>query len=151
MTTILASAPLGLMVSDSSISDGDRIWLGPKVTRWRGELIGLAGEVDAGDAFLKWYKQGKAGKLAKIGPCHVLVLSERGLEVYRDSTEPEKIRTGVDAVGTGAKAAMAVFESQGWTDPQRAVRIVCNHDAGSRRPVRTYRLRKQDERATPVR
>lgn len=144
MTTILASAPLGLMVSDSSISDGDRVWLGPKVVRWRGELIGMAGEVEAGDAFLKWYKKGKNGKLGKIGSCHVIVLSERGVEVYRDSGEAEKIRAGVEAVGTGAKAAMAVFEAQGWADPQRAVRIVCNHDAGSRRPVRTYRLRKAE-------
>lgn len=144
MTTILATAPLGLMVSDSSISDGDRVWLGPKVVRWRGELIGMAGEVEAGDAFLKWYKKGKNGKLSKIGSCHVIVLSERGVEVYRDSGEAEKIRAGVEAVGTGAKAAMAVFEAQGWADPQRAVRIVCNHDAGSRRPVRTYRLRKAE-------
>lgn len=33
MTSILADARLGVMVSDSSISDGDRVWLGRKTYR----------------------------------------------------------------------------------------------------------------------
>ncbi len=46
MTTIVADWRFGVMVSDSSISDGDRIWLGRKVFRIREELLGFCGDVD---------------------------------------------------------------------------------------------------------
>lgn len=142
MTTILASWPLGVMVTDSSVSDGDRVWSGKKVTRWKDELIGTAGEVDASALFLDWYKNGKTGKPPKMTACQVLVLSPTKLSVYSNSTTEEIMSGGIEAIGTGAKAAMAAFEALGWTDPQRAVAIVCNHDAHSRTPVRTYKVRK---------
>lgn len=143
MTTILASVPLGVMVSDSSTSDGDRVWIGPKVKRYGNRLFGMAGEVDGALTIIKWIRSGSDGKVPKVS-AQVLVLSDEGLYLYSPTQAPEKIRTGVEAIGTGAKAAMAVFEALGGVDPQRAVRIVCNHDAGSRPPVRTYRLRSKE-------
>jgi hypothetical protein len=37
-------------------------------------------------------------------------------------------------------AALAAYEALGFTDPKRAVQIVCRHDLNSRAPVRVYRL-----------
>ena len=139
MTTILCDARHGLMVSDSSISDGDRIWIGRKVYRWRGSLIGFAGDCNEAEEFLRWHKSG-VGKPPKFTGSQALILSASGLCAYNVSTTPEPVKRGIEAIGSGAKAAMCAYEALGFEDPQRAVAIVCRHDAGSRSPVRTYRL-----------
>lgn len=128
------------MVSDSSISDGDRVWLGRKVYRCKGHLIGFAGDVNEAEEFLAWWKKGGAGKPPKFTGSQALILSPQGLVSYNISTTPKPIQRGIEAIGSGAKAAMCAYEALGFEDPQRAVSIVCKHDAGSRAPVRTYRL-----------
>lgn len=140
MTTLLADSRLGLMVSDSSISDGDRVWLGKKVYRYRGHLLGFAGDVNEVEGFLKWWKAGGTDKPPKFTGSQCLILSASGLWSYNVSTTPERIVSGIEAIGSGAKAAMCAYEALGFDDPQRAVSIVCKHDAGSRGPVRVYRL-----------
>jgi hypothetical protein len=142
VTTILADFHLGVMVSDSSASDEDRVWSERKVRRWRGALVGFAGNVDESELFFKWLKSGSKGKPPKFGTANAcLVLSPAGLFHYCGTHVPQKVERGVEAIGTGAKAAMCAYEALAFTDPVRAVRIVCRHDAGSRTPVRTYRLR----------
>ena len=140
MTTILCDRRLGVMVSDSSVSDGDRIWIGRKVYRCKGSLIGFAGDVNEAEEFMKWWKAGGVDKPPKFTGSQALILSAAGLVSYNVSTTPERITRGIEAIGSGAKAAMAAYEALGFDDPQRAVAIVCKHDAGSRAPVRTYRL-----------
>ena len=49
--------------------------------------------------------------------------------------------SGIEAIGSGGKAAICAYEALALTDPVHAVRIVCKHDAGSRAPVRVYRLK----------
>lgn len=139
MTTILADLRLGVMISDSSVSDDDRVWSGRKVRRWRDSLIGFAGDVDEGILFLAWIKKG--GKPPKFANSDCLVLSNEGLFHYCRSSVPMKVERGIEAIGTGAKAAMCAYEALAFTDPVRAVKIVCKHDSGSRTPVRTYRLK----------
>ncbi len=140
MTSILADARLGLMVSDSSVSDGDRVWLGRKVYRSKGCLIGFAGDVNEAEEFLSWWKKGATDKPPKFTGSQCLILSASGLVSYNVSTTPERITRGIEAIGSGAKAAMCAYEALNFEDPQRAIAIVCKHDAGSRAPVRTYRL-----------
>lgn len=138
MTTILADARLGVLVADSMISDGDRRYAGKKVFRWRGALIGMAGDVGTFADALSWLK----GELA-APPTGVsaLLLTHAGLEVWdHNAPHPVRVPAGREAIGSGAKAAMCAYEALGWTDPRRAVRIVCKHDAGSLGPVRVYRL-----------
>jgi hypothetical protein len=139
VTTILADLRLGVMVSDSSVSDDDRVWSGRKVRRCRGKLIGFAGALLEGVAFIDWIKSG--GKPPKFNNSYALVMSEAGLFYYSGSCVPEKVASGIEAIGTGAKAAMCTYEALAFTDPVRAVRIVCRHDSASRAPVRTYRLK----------
>ena len=138
MTTVLADAKLGVMVSDSNFTDDDRVWLGRKVFRVKGNLVGVAGSVKEWSRVLDWMRKG--GKEPAFGNCSLLVLSDKGLHLYT-SPKPEKIESGIDAIGTGAKATMCAYEALGFVNPRRAVSIVCKHDAGSRSPVRVYRLR----------
>lgn len=140
MTTVLADWRLGVMVSDSSISDGDRIWIGRKVFRWRGDLLGFCGDVDEAQNFIKWWKAGKTGKPPKFTNSECLVLSRSGLIHYSSLGIAEKIPNGIEAIGTGAKAAMCAYEALSYFAPALAVGIVCKHDSGSRKPVRTYKL-----------
>jgi hypothetical protein len=57
MTTILADLKLGVMVADSSISDGDRVWSGRKVFRFKGTLLGFSGNIDEAIEFLAGIKK----------------------------------------------------------------------------------------------
>lgn len=139
MTTILADVRMGVMVSDSNSSDEDRVWSERKVFRWRGKLIGCAGSVSEHAPFMDWLKKG--GKPPKLTDSSFLVLSDEGLFHYATTTVPEKVERGIEAIGSGAKAAMCAYEALGFFDPKRAVAIVCKHDAGSRTPVRVYRLK----------
>ena len=52
MTTILADAKKGVMVSDSNLTDEDRTWRIRKVFRIRGALVATSGGVLQGEAFL---------------------------------------------------------------------------------------------------
>jgi hypothetical protein len=140
MTTVLADARFGVMVSDSNCADEDRVWLRQrKVFRVKGALVGVAGSVASWRAGLEWLRKG--GERPDLGDASMLVLSASGLVVYTPH-EPagERISGGIEAIGTGAKAAMCTYEALGWTDPKQAVRIVCKHDANSRGPVRVYHL-----------
>lgn len=138
MTTILADLKLGVMISDSSVSDDNRVWSERKVKRWKGKLIGFAGDVDEAVQFMAWLK---GGKVPKFAHSDALVLSDEGLFHYCKSTTALKVERGIEAIGSGAKAAMCAYEALAFTDPVRAVKIVCKHDSGSRAPVRTYRLK----------
>lgn len=91
-------------------------------------------------AFLVWFRGGMKGRV-DFGTSSALILNSSGLYIFdANYTAPVRLEHSREAIGTGAKAAMCAYEALGFTDPQRAVRIVCRHDAGSRGPVRTYRL-----------
>jgi hypothetical protein len=142
VTTVLADSKLGLMVADSNMTDDDRVWSIRKVFRVRGALVATAGPIDQGEAFMNWYK-----KLEDVPPefdfdeSSALVLDKRGLWFFDDSVLClTRVPGGREAIGTGGKVAMAVYEALGWTEPAKAVRITCKYDNGSRTPVRSYRL-----------
>lgn len=138
MTTVLADFRLGTLVADSSVSDEDRVWSQKKVVRYRGVLYAFSGNIEDHIAFMAWVKGGKTPKFANA---ECLMLSAKGLVHFNNSITPQPVEKGVEAIGSGAKAAMCAYEALGWKDPARAVKIVCKHDAGSRTPVRTYRIK----------
>ena len=139
MTTILADLKLGLMVADSSISDGDRVWVGRKVYRHRGVLYGFAGDVDEAVQFMDWVK---GGPTPKFGHSDCLALSPGGLLHYNRSINPIPVASGIETIGTGGKSAICAYEALDWLDPVRAVRIACKHDSASRAPLRIYKLKR---------
>lgn len=142
MTTILADTRLGVMVSDSNMTDGDRAWRVRKVHRIRGTLVGLAGTMIEGLAFLDWYRAGMTTPPDfAFGDSTALVLDTDGLWLFDENTDTlARVRAGREAIGTGGKGAMCAYEALGFSSPAKAVRIACVHDSGSRPPVRTYRL-----------
>lgn len=140
MTTVLADWHQGIMVSDSGVSDSDRQWSQRKVWRVRGSLVGVAGTLSQAEQFLAWYRRGCLDKPPKLDEFSGLVLSPDGLLHYANSHIPLPIASGREAIGSGAKAAMVGYQLLAWQDARRVVRVVCEHDAGSRAPVRLYRL-----------
>jgi len=140
VTTILADAKLGVMVSDSCVSDGDRVYRERKVFRVRGELLGFAGDLNQALSFLAWWRAGCVEKPPKFDATACLILGPSGLIAYHESIIPAKVVSGCASIGTGGKAAMCAYEALGFKNPARAVGIVCRHDEKSRAPVRTYRL-----------
>lgn len=145
MTTILADAKLGIMVSDSNVTDGDRAWSRPKVFRIRGTLVGLAGETSNFEPFLKWYRGGMDGPADFQFESSVLVLTPKGLfNLECDGVALERIHSGIEAIGSGGYGAICAYEAMRFQDPVKAVRIACKHDAGSRAPIRTYRLKSPE-------
>lgn len=66
MTTIFADAKKGVMVADSRCT-ADGIWYPmTKVHRVDGTLLGIAGNVKEGHAWLKWFQGGKKGARPKL-------------------------------------------------------------------------------------
>jgi hypothetical protein len=145
VTTVLADARLGVMVSDSNETDGDRTWSTKKVHRVNGALIGLAGVLHIdGDHFLDWYRAGMvAPPEFDFEESTALILDHDGLWLFDSNCITiVRVTSGREAIGTGGKGAICAYEALGWTDPAKAVRIACRHDGGSRPPVRTYKLGK---------
>lgn len=140
MTTVLADWHLGIMVSDSQVSDQDRQWSQRKVHRIRGALLGYAGTVAQAETFFAWYRAGCVDKPPKMDEISVLVLSVDGLMQYAYGPVPVCVPNGREAIGSGAKAAMVGYQLMGWQQARKVVSVVCHHDANSRAPVRVYRL-----------
>ena len=107
MTTILASFHLGVMVADTGINDGDRVWSGRKVWRHKGALLGFSGDYLEGEQFLAWWKSGFKDEPPIFNHSEALVLDCLGLTHFLGKTIPANIARGVEAIGSGAKAAMA--------------------------------------------
>ena len=143
MTTILADAKLGIMVSDSNISDGERCGTMRKVWRVKGALVGCSGTVSEIEEFIKYWRTGEKTKFPSVS---ALVLSEDGLLYFAGSNAPIHVQSGREAVGTGAMAAMAAYEALAFKDPRKAVSIACKHDANSRTPTRVYHLNTKDKK-----
>lgn len=133
------------MCSDTAESDGDRVWKSRKVFRIRDALIGAAGMSIEINHFFEWFRRND-GTMPKFKreTLTVLVLDQRGLFIFDAAcpTGPMRVPSGRSAIGTGGAAAMSAYEGLAWTDPAKAVRIACKHDANSRTPVRSYHLRK---------
>lgn len=140
MTTVLADAHKGLMVSDSCATCGDRVWRAIKVHRMHGMLVALSGDLNQGAEFLRWWQSMCATKPPRFDRSSALVLDGKTLMAFNGACIPETIRGGIEAIGSGGKAAMCAYQALGFADPVKAVSIVCEHDSGSRKPIRTYRI-----------
>lgn len=144
MTTVLADTHLGVMVSDSNVSDGDRKWSSRKVFRVRGTLVGCAGSAQVYMKALACLKRGDVLTDEIWGTdedTDLLVLTDHGLFHYAGGATAERVPSGRECIGSGSRAAIAAYEALGWQDPRRAVGLACKYDANSARPVRVYRLR----------
>jgi ATP-dependent protease HslVU (ClpYQ) peptidase subunit len=138
VTTIIADAKLGVMVSDSHWSDGDEVGPARKVWRYRGVLVGMAGSMSHIREVRAWFRKGCRGR-ATGGDVTAICLSTRGVEVWTpiDGFLPMPDQW---AIGTGGKAARAALMAG--ASPVKAMAITKLIDSTTSGPTRTYKLRK---------
>lgn len=142
MTTVLADLRLGVMVADSAVNDGDRLWIGQrKVWRIGGDLLGFAGRMTEVEEFLLWWRSGCNMAAPAFSHSQALVMRPDELLYFSGSTRATPVQSGREAIGTGGKGAMCAYEALGWSDPRKAVGIACHHDLTSSGPVRVYKLK----------
>jgi hypothetical protein len=108
-----------------------------KVWRIRGSLVGLAGDLDSIRA---WREKLRANKTLPRVDVTALRLSTTGIDCWNNKDGWHHVDQHQFAIGTGGKAARAALMAG--ASCARAIRIVCDIDATTGGPVRTYRLSK---------
>ncbi len=125
MTVIVANRMT--MSGDSmTVQGGTVVGRHRKVHAVRDMIVGYAGDVDSGIAFLDWCKRGMSSKSKPRDLSEEftgLVLDGSGLYVYTYLLVPIRIEEGFWAIGGGAQAAMGAMR-MGAT-PKKAVEIAC--------------------------
>lgn len=146
MTTIAASLSRRMMAADarSVVSDsatGTAVAFGTtKLVRLRDWIVGAAGAVDDIDRFVHWLRRrGQRPTLGKGDDFEALLLSRRELLYVLNGGEPQPVRDGYAAIGSGGALALGSLVTQVMLgedpDPRLAVMAACHHDPGSREPV----------------
>ena len=128
MTTIASNRRC--MAGDTKVSNGSTAYYTPKVFEIGDSIVGVAGNANLTTKFLAWFrKECPADEVGmSLDEEHefvALVLNARGLYVYNDCTEPDRLTNDYFAIGSGADAAIA-YMSTGKT-PAEAVRAVIKH------------------------
>ena len=145
MTTIAASFSDRLLVTDSSISDGDAVWSAAKAEVYNGRIYATAGEASDTELFMSWIKRGRRGRRPKVDTeFQALALTPEGLFFFDANLYPTRLTTPM-AIGSGAKAARGAM-AMGATLEQ-AVEIACDIDLNSRRPLQLYRLNAEENKS----
>lgn len=145
MTTIAASLDLQMMAADSRATlytrAGEQLhaYACMKLIRTKDFIVGCAGEQEDIDAFLAWLADRRKRRRKVREDFGALMLSRKDLFFVGDNSEPERVRTGLMAIGTGgglALAAMNALVRVGHDpDPRIAVEVACEHDPGSAPPI----------------
>ena len=142
MTTIAADPALGLMVTDSNVTDSVQKWSEPKVERIGDTLYATCGDAVDGDKFYDWIRAGAKGRKPRLNAdeFNALALNDKGLFWFDNKLHPVRHKTAF-AIGSGAVAVRACLACG--IDIERAVAAVCEVDAGSALPVQVYKLKPQ--------
>jgi len=146
MTTIAVSRPLRMMASDSSITIGSsRLPDCPKMWRTQNCIIGIAGDILAGEKFVGWLSARKGPR--PKGGYHALLLYRDGRMSWFFTGHKEQFLDAEHfAIGSGADYAKGALETMAEmglpVDPRIAVRAACKHDVMSKEPLRVLRWLK---------
>lgn len=125
------------MAADSlSTSDGAKS-KAIKIFRVGKEIIGIAGDLDAGIAFVDWYRNQSAPK-PDIDNFSALVLSKDGITQYENRLVPIPIFEQFAAIGSGQDAALAAMHAG--KSPREAVAIACKVRSDCGTPVKVMKL-----------
>ena len=141
MTTIVADARVGLMVSDSKCTGGSTWVPMTKIFRVNGDLFGFAGGVNERERWLKWHRNGRKGPRPKMESFEGLLLKPDGTlyELCSDGLEM-LIERGFHAVGSGASAALGAMLAG--KQAREAVEIALQVDAGSGGDICAFNLKE---------
>jgi len=129
MTTVAVRD--GVMASDSASEMDGVLSKVKKMYRAKdGSIIGLAGNIGQGIAFVRWYDKKGKGEKPDMDDAYALVLKPTGEVISFDCTlEPFPISEPFTAIGSGAQLAMAAMLAG--ADAKRAVQIACKIDPHS--------------------
>lgn len=145
MTTILATHDA--IYSDSNVDFDGAVFSSDKIFRFRGKLVGCAGDSDMIEAFQNAMKAGRKPKVPPLIPgidasdrsFNALVVDKDGQIWHYDSNfSGDVVREEFMGVGSGGSLARAAMKAG--ATPEDAIRIACEIDSGSRLPVQCLLL-----------
>lgn len=126
-----------MMAADSlAVCDGTKS-RAIKIFRVGHEIIGFAGEIQCGIAFVNWYRDRSAAK-PDLDGFSALVLSKDGITQYENRMLPIPIHESFAAIGSGQDAALAAMHAG--KSPKEAVAIACKVRADCGTPVKVMAL-----------
>lgn len=135
MTTILATPTA--IYSDSNVVDVTAVFKAKKIFKFRGKLVGCAGDADLCSAFQEAMRLGRKPKVPpSVDPdraFNALVVDKKGIWHFDDTFTGDLVQEPFMATGTGGDAARAAMMAG--ATPEQAVEIACQIDSGSRGPV----------------
>ena len=113
----------------------NRTYNSGKITERNGDIIGVAGDNDLIEKFLKWYgSKKKRPQFPTNANFEALILTKTGELVYYDDTlSRDTLKHDYYAIGSGGDAARGAM-AMGAT-PIKAVEIACTVDLYSGLPV----------------
>jgi hypothetical protein len=111
-----------------------------KLIRTREWIIGAAGDNDDITRFFDWVRKGRKAPRRKVtGDFEALMLSRQELLHFSDDGDPDAIRDGYMAIGSGGPVALGALTGMALVgvdpDPRIAVMAACQHDANTREPI----------------
>ena len=138
VTTIVATREA--IYADSKCSIGDLHYPTAKVYRIGKNLIGMSGNNQGIEKFLKWFcgKRKNTLELEKGDNFSIVVLSKHGIWLYHNCTLGDQVERDWCAIGVGAGVAIGALCAG--ADPVKAIEIACAETNYTGPPVRTYYL-----------
>ena len=128
------------MLCDSCCSTGGTHFPTEKIYRYKGDLLGVAGDDKSIDKFLTWY-MGSRKQPLKPEPddeFDILLLNHSGIFNYGNSSLPNRVLRPYHGIGTGwgpAHAAMMCGKT-----PREAIEVACEIAEGCGLPVQEFLL-----------
>lgn len=126
-----------MMAADSlAVGDGTKSRT-IKIFRVGHEIVGFAGELQCGIAFVNWYRDRSAAK-PDLDNFAALVLSKDGITQYENRLIPIPILEKFAAIGSGQDAALAAMYAG--KSPKEAAAIACKVRADCGTPIKVMTL-----------
>jgi ATP-dependent protease HslVU (ClpYQ) peptidase subunit len=119
-----------MMVADTQCSDGGMRVKATKIIRVRGDLIGIAGNLEDLYIFKEWYGSDED---IDLEDSVVLVLTKKGRMFTYEGRVRIPVADKFYAIGTGASAAMAAMHMGAC--PKKAVSIAKKVDVNTGGPI----------------
>jgi len=141
MTTIACDGKS--MAGDRKVTEQNMFYGTCKIFVIEDSIVGVAGCATSTNKWLAWFRAG----CASDGPAFTdddamtaLVLNRRGLFLYEECSDPDKVDGEIYAVGTGGQGALALMRENGWT-ATKAVKRMHKYDPNTGPKVTTIKLR----------
>jgi hypothetical protein len=142
--TVIVSTDRG-MWADSKCGGGNGGFPTEKIFRYRGELIGTAGNNNGIQRFMLWYRGSRKKPItAEDGEdWEIIVLNRRGIFTYANTSFCDRVLRPFHAVGCGRGEALAALLAG--ASPHRAVEIACEINDGCGPPVQAFTLAGKEQ------